>query len=680
MFGTMLIYGACTLSGWAIGRKLCLNSLLQRGLVIFTVGSAQICLSVQILSLFNALAPTALTVLTLSLAAAITWLTNKLTTPQERAPFTELINGVCSDLKNSLVAISTTWTLVGMAFFATLTYSIISLLLVGRPLTDIYHFEMPPYWIQHKSILPFPINNPRIIGLAFFTESLALPAFMHARTALIFPFLAALALVFSILIAYALSRRIGCSAEASLGAATLCLGCVPFGVPLIYTAADSLLAAMLSGASVLWLLDSRERKTDAKVSKVHLAISVLTFALACGAKNTMLLTGPLFLIALVYVHQRALLSRPMLGWMCSAALVGCLASGVAWNLFQNYRWFGSPAGSPLLQGTLSRQFDPRAVWTRVLRGTILFLFDSLWVPASLKSTYAELCEKSATLLGARAVLKEDDDYYSFNQRFLTPQKGIGVLGPGFLAPALAAAFLSLRKSKIPPRHAVALKTVIIVGLGSFVLCHIILRWQSVGVLRLIPPFAILSAPLFAILLRNKWLRIWAAILLFGSITVFTVLGTGLVARRFDWSTNFLISRIRAMQNSHQLEAKYAWGINTPVSFQMREDFTKKELYDLFMSRIPQPTNFGFLGGMNAESYFLFGQQFKNRVRSLVDCRAPTAILAVPDDVDYVVWDDFASLPDSWLQAQQFAPFFQASNNQNGVPLLIVYRRGKRGLN
>jgi hypothetical protein len=98
------------------------------------------------------------------------------------------------------------------------------------------------------------------------------------------------------------------------------------------------------------------------------------------------------------------------------------------------------------------------------------------------------------------------------------------------------------------------------------------------------------------------------------------------------------------------------------------------LYLLAMSEIPQPTTFAYLGSMNAESYFLFGKNFQNRVISLVDCADPTNILSTPADARYLVWDGFDSLSQEWLQTNRFLPMFQATNTQNGTALLKVFER------
>jgi hypothetical protein len=675
MLKMILLYGACAFTGWSIQRRLLLNSLLQRGLIVFMGASAQLCLSIQLLSLFDGLTPNLLLLLNLGFSLIGACAAGVLRpAPPARLPSSYLWGNLWTELRQNLRPFSATTFLLCIGILAFSAYSLTSVLLIERPLTDIYHFEMPAYWIQHKSIDPFPTNNPRIVGLALFTETLAVPAMMYARTALIFPVLGAVFVLLCLGIIYSLARKIGCSASSALGAAALCLGCCPFEVALIYTGTEGLFAAMLSGAAALWFLESVPLPNEARPRELPMILGALAFGLACGVKNTMLLIAPVFLLALAWLYKRALLKPRVTSLFVAAGVAGCLASGMLWNMANNYKWFGSPAGSPLLKGTLSHEFAPRSVWTRVVRGSTLFAFDTLWVPRGLRATYAEICAKTAIYLGGKPVLDEDDEYYSFERKYLTPQKGFGVLGLGFWVPAMVAAVVLLVQRRRSREESMAIRTLLLLSIGSFVACHVILRWQSISLVRLIPPFLILSAPLCALLLEGRLPKLWASGLLIMSVSVFTILGLGLAARRFDWRGNALIARVRALQNPHDLAVSCTGPDGATYVYRMREDFTKRELYQLAMKGIPQPATFGFLGWMNAENYFMFGDKFQNEVISLVDCREPTVILPVPSRIEFLFWDEFEPVSEDWFHAQHFVLIFQAKT-EDGKPLLKVFKRG-----
>src|SRR4051812_44923460 len=150
MLKMILLYGACAFTGWSIQRRLLLNSLLQRGLIVFMGASAQLCLSIQLLSLFDGLTPNLLLLLNLGFSLIGACAAGVLRpAPPARLPSSYLWGNLWTELRQNLRPFSATTFLLCIGILAFSAYSLTSVLLIERPLTDIYHFEMPAYWNQH---------------------------------------------------------------------------------------------------------------------------------------------------------------------------------------------------------------------------------------------------------------------------------------------------------------------------------------------------------------------------------------------------------------------------------------------------------------------------------------------------------------------------------------------------
>ena len=168
-----------------------------------------------------------------------------------------------------------------------------------------------------------------------------------------------------------------------------------------------------------------------------------------------------------------------------------------------------------MQGHLSGDFGFRAVWTRQCRDVVLMAFDTIWIPKSAQETYAAVCEKAVEALGGQNKIAEDDDGFSnFNAKERKPLKGCGLVGIAFLFPGMVIAMgrcLGIRRFSRNGTGSTRLATglLLLFVMGSFVISHAVLRWQRVGLLRLLPAFSILAAPLCALVLEKKWPRVAA---------------------------------------------------------------------------------------------------------------------------------------------------------------------------
>jgi len=179
-------------------------------------------------------------------------------------------------------------------------------------------------------------------------------------------------------------------------------------------------------------------------------------------------------------------------------------------------------------------------------------------------------------------------------------------------------------------------------------------------------------PLAALLCERAWVRFAGAALLIISLGMYCTAGLGIAFRRLKTDDRFgLAKKITSLQRDRSMAVEYRWQEGPPVSIRLREEFTHRELHQLFLSRIPEPAVIGMNGRCIAESYDLFGQGYSNRVVSLADTRTPHRLL-MPLAVDYIVLEEPAPAPIDAQTSAQFDLFFEAKDS--GRTILTVLKR------
>jgi hypothetical protein len=70
----------------------------------------------------------------------------------------------------------------------------------------------------------------------------------------------------------------------------------------------------------------------------------------------------------------------------------------------------------------------------------------------------------------------------------------------------------------------------------------------------------------------------------------------------------------------------------------KQNLTNRTIYNEFLKKIKPGSTIGVIGNVNTEVFFLFGQDFSNRVIPLVDCRMPDRVLEIGKNIDFIVID------------------------------------------
>jgi hypothetical protein len=671
MIAALLVYILCALSGWSVERGMGIDSLVKRVMVITAVAAAQIIFLVELLSIFRALNGPALLIATVVLTGIVVWARWK-SIRAANGNWRGLVNDRWQEFRNApkdILSIALCVSGLGLLLIVSSTGCILT------PWNDSYHFEMPIFWMQHQTIFPFPVYNPRIPALSFLSEATQLPGYLYARSIYTTVIAALVTGVVSLWTVFALARRVGASCTIALATAALAVGLTAFSSNFQQSAAEMFLAGTFVGGSLLFIFDLKKSPRPAR----DIGWSVFLFAMACGAKNSTTLLGPAYLIVLGAACIRtsgSLFLRKVAGTVAVAGFIGLICSGVAWNYIANKVWFGKDGLPRLISETVSHNFRPREIWTRQIRGLVQLVADSIWAPKSLRAPYATSVEATTKVLGAQQALREDAAFYFFDP---APARGYGLIGGLILVPALAVGIIrAVRASRRPKAMAdecFAIAALTFLAIAAFVMVHLVLRWQSLGLLRLMFPFAVLGAPLAALLLQRKLIRAAALFLLLITAALVFVYSIGMVARRLDIADRPVVNKIARLQNDRSYIARYHWAGKDPAELRVREDYTQREIHKLILSGLQQPATIGIIGHGNTESLYLFGHRFQNRLVPLVDCREEEKILDLSaKDLDYIVVLDKFDAAKTWTQARGFERIFECSGEKGEIA--AVFKRAQ----
>lgn len=666
MLGLFLLFSLLGISGIALESRLPFNDLPRRLVIVLTTMAAQLLLAIQALSLAVQLTAVNLLLANLLFTVVVVVITQQWESNPARQPWQLLLKraaGQAGALRSPI-----TWAMVIIAFVAVTLHCVLGAFVI--PFGDSYHFEMPAFWMQHRTIAPFPASNPRLVTVSFLAEALSLPGYLFSRTPMLFAVLTCVAALFTLMIIFSLARRTGASTAAAGAAAALTTGYSIFLPECRDSHAAVCLSGMWFGASLLFLISCHKSEEIG----ASLGSAGVCFFMACGAKNSTALLAPV-----IGVLAMLMLGRSILTWRATlaglaAVMLGLLASGVAWNYVQNKSWFGDPRGPEFLRGHLAADFQPRSVYTRFCRGGVLLVGDAIWIPRSWQPKYGALGKSAVRWLGGRDVIRDDGPPSSFagiatgchfSEASITPRKGLGLAGLIFFLPGLMLAGWRCARADGDPRERRNVCGLLFVTIGVFLLSHTFLRWQAVGLLRLVPAFWVAGAPLAALVLEAKFSRTLALVILGMSVAALSFYCIGTAARRLD-AVLPLPGWVVRLQNAHQQTVQIELPGQPRESLLVKEDYTRREIYERMWRELPQPTVVGMVGNYDSEFYYLFGCGFVNRVVSLRDTRVPDALLAPPADLQILVLADDTAECEAWARARHFEPVLQVYDGDRCV--------------
>jgi hypothetical protein len=651
----ILVYASCVTTGEILASRLQRASSVTRHLGAMAIASAQLTLSVQILSLFGVLTRGGLLVLNCAVAGLMIlsrrpW---RLSYDNKIGEVREFIRRAPASIAQQRISVFV-WTATVIAVVA---FTLVAVNLF--PIGDVYHFAMPLYWEQHAGIRAFPVCNPRIIGLVFSAEAISFPNVLYLKNFLGIHVLTGCTVLASVAGIQQLSRYAGIPRIAALSAGTLLIGLGPVAWASFCGAFDVALSCLWILLALLLATEASRGKADVSVSEFGL--SVLCFFLACGAKNVVLLSFPAYAAFVATLFGRRLFAVRLFVPAIAGALIGLLCSGVAWNYASNAAWFGDFRGPAVLKETVVTDLSRKAVWTRLVRCATVISLDPIWLPSRAEPAYRALVRTATKLMGASESLAEDNDFYSFSDASIRPGRGFGPLMVIALLPGLVLGLFRSTQRIIQERNTEPSRVALSLGVfsisGALITCCL-LRWQEVGLARLMVPIAAAAVPLTGLLLQSRLSR--AAMLTANTaiISAYFLVGLGMVARRVpDASLGGLGGRLSSAAKNRTSIVNYRWRGEPMHELEMRESYSSRELFELLLPRLHAPVTVGLIGGPNTDDFFLFGRAYVNKVVPLVDVRNPKVLLPIPQEVSVVVAQDIFGLP-NLVPSEAFEPWLE----------------------
>lgn len=666
-----LTYLLCLVGAFCLESRLPLNNLLERILTVFTLVAVQLILAVQLLSLFHFLTGGGLLLACLGFALAGLACTFLRPAPSVRRPWGTLL------AENGSAFTGANWP-VGVVLLsgAALVLVFTAFGAVMFPFADSYHFERPLFWMQNHTIAPFPVPNPRINVTSFADTALELPGCFWSSQRLMPSVITLVAACLSLGVVFSLACKLGCTRMAAACASLVLPVCSVYAVAFLTLNADFYLAALWTGASLLFLMECHDLPgASPKERHTRLGLSLLCLLMACGAKNGTIFLFPFYLAALALIFRGSLFKTRIVAALVLSGLIGLAGSGTAWNYIANAKWYGSTKGPPFMRGLLSHDFQFRSVWTRMARDVSLMAFDVLYVPASHREAYGALCEKAVELLGGQARLPEDvdDGALDFNRTTISPRSAFGLVGIVFFLPAIVAGLWQMR-GRGDPRAPVTLvqrlniAILLICGLGCFLAGHVFFRWQTIGFWRLMPALPVIAAALCGLLFSRRASQLLVLLVVAAGTLAFFAYDAGMMARRYPaLADNWLLRKITASARQHGRSFLYRWLDGPWLEASIKEDYMDSEVPQKFLERIEPGATIGFVGDPNALMYYLFGPNFSNRIVPLNDAGALDRLLPPPDDAKYLVIEQTFNVEDNkiaWATNQGYALVFQAVQGTN----------------
>lgn len=679
MTSLALVFGCFLAAALVLESRLLLNNVVERVAMIFSLAAGLLVLSVQVLSLAICLnGPGMILAGAASLGVAfcfsLIW-----RRPVNRVSWQELIKSTRAGLasaKDGRFALSLLLAAMGLIALNAVAGAFMI------PLGDPYHAEMPLFWIQNQSIAPFFTYDPRITCTSFVGEVLGFPGYLFCHgggASLVAVWVAG---CLSLGVVFSLARSLGCSPRASAITAALLLGIHGWQQYFFEADAAMCLSGLWVGASVLFLMKCADAGELSREALTRLGCSACCFILGCGAKNTTIFLAPFILLALAVVLRRRLLAAKVLGILALWGLVALLCSGVPWNYAWNYRGYGNFSGPLALQGHLSSERSASSVWTRCCRGAVLLAFDVPWLPHSAYKSYQTCCQKTVRLMGGKNVLAEDEPNL-FNFQSLKPGAGIGLIGPLIVLPAfIYGAMLGWRQKSLagPATRRRGLQNfwlLLLLVSGYAFLCHVFLRWQDIGLWRLMPADIVLAVPVCGLLLEKRLGQIMA--LSVACLTlVFSWAGNlSMISNRFDLEHNRIVQQIfQKLGKQPRITVECQWENGPPQTAILHEPYNNREITLMFLERARHPAVIVLVGEFCSDAYYFFGPDLSNRIIPLEVASLPEHFLESAGHADYMVFDQCLNLDPAeqtlWAGQHGFRPFLRV--NQQGRCLFLSFQK------
>ena len=295
-------------------------------------------------------------------------------------------------------------------------------------------------------------------------------------------------------------------------------------------------------------------------------------------------------------------------------------------------------------------------------------------PYSAGKAYEATCQKTVRVLGGKGELAEDDksqfnNANIFNFRNLRPGSGIGLIGPIFVLPAFLYGAVRLWRQRYGTRGAARFSgyrdflLLLLVVAGYAFMCHVLLKWQSIGLWRLMPAFTVLAVPVCGLLLEKRSIRIIALTLAGVGAMVSLAGNLSMMSNRYATDNhNPLQQLLLKLGKQPRVVMEYRWANEVSQKAFRHEPYNNREIALMFLSHAKHPAVIAFAGGSCSDAYYFFGPDLSNRIMPLVDIRYPEQLLEPASNADYLVFPQNSAIdPEKqnvWARQRGYRPFLR----------------------
>jgi hypothetical protein len=269
------------------------------------------------------------------------------------------------------------------------------------------------------------------------------------------------------------------------------------------------------------------------------------------------------------------------------------------------------------------------------------------LPKSIQPVIASIFAKFLTVLGAREQLPGEGGFWSYALDKVSLRQGLGLPGFFIALPALIISSFMIIKylfsaKKIKNINAFRLNIIFLWSMcgGIFITAHAILQWQTIGLTRLLLHYIILLCPLSLLFIsKNKYTVTLSLIVMTLQITFFSLFYLAFSTKMSGFKVeNAILKNLESFFPDRSRIVEYKVEGKKKYVIKEKQNLTNRTIYNEFLKKIKPGSTIGVIGNVNTEVFFLFGQDFSNRVIPLVDCRMPDRVLEIGKNIDFIVID------------------------------------------
>ncbi|MEJ5227772.1 hypothetical protein [Thermodesulfovibrio sp.] len=377
-------------------------------------------------------------------------------------------------------------------------------------------------------------------------------------------------------------------------------------------------------------------KSEKKI--VFAIISVLSFCVALGIKNTTVILLPIYLAVCIFMIRCSQNKLKTFYIIFLSFICGLLASTTIWLYLSNYFWYGDIRGFKENYLTALGNLDYVSIKGRIIRGILYMVSDFGYLPQKIESIVLGIQKLILEFFNVPDTLPKEGGYYVFLKDRIPQRNAFGIVGSLILLPTYLYSikiFILDKNKAINDKICIFL---IVISSASFLLYHAVLNWQPNGLFRLSLDFVLIFAPILAILFKHLFIRKAVTVLAISNYTLITLVLIFISIPTNYITSNNLLNSISSLRYSSHGEFIFDNKKTNEIKELILKDYSSNEvLRTIAKSYLESGFTVAYMG---TDEYSLFGKRMENKINSIIDHRLPILkqIKNINFDERYVIID------------------------------------------